>query len=81
MNRDGQGRKRGKGSGIEVLPVSFFGICKRRREIFSLKNRHSSLPTPLCLCTNETNLFSALSHFCFVTEELGGCDSKEMEAS
>lgn len=78
------GKKEGKGSDIEVLPVCLSGICKRHTERFSLIKLHCSLPTLLCSCTNETNLFSDLSDlsdFCFVTEELRGCCSKEMGAS
>lgn len=81
--RAGKEGGKGKGTGIKVLPGCFFGIRKKHRKRFSLKKPIGVVPSPptaLCLCTNETNLFSTLSDFCFVTEELGGCDSKKIGA-
>lgn len=74
------GKEGGKGSGIEVLPVCFFGICKRHRERFSLKNTHAPSPPPFAYAQMKLTS-SPPCPICFVTEELGGCDSKEMGAS
>jgi len=75
------GKEEGQGEGA-VQKFCLFASVEYVTGIekdFSLKKPHCCLATPFCLRTNETNLFSALSGFCFVTEELGGCDSKERE--
>lgn len=75
------GKKEGKGSGIEVLPVVWLcAICKRHTERFSLIKLHCSLPTPLCSCTNETNLFSASSDLSDFSEDVAARKWEQAES-
>lgn len=81
VNRDGQGRKGGKGAEQKFCLFASLEYIRGIEKDFLSKNPIAPSPTQLCPCTNKTNLFSTLPDFCFVTEELGGCDSKEMGAA
>lgn len=79
VTRDGQGRKGGKGSRVEVLLVWFSGIRKRHRGISS---QNPTAPSPPPSAYAQMKLSSSLP--CLISVlwlRNWGCDSKEMEAS